>query len=81
MISKVILSLVLVTLVSVGLVKGHLEQPVSNEALDHSLYEDVLDPEQCREQINIIRNNTLLTMFCKYYFFTDLNYYQLSLKK
>lgn len=78
MFSKVILSLVLVNLVVVGLVKGHLEQPVPNEALDQSLYEDVLDPEKCNEQINIIRDNPLLTMFCKYYFYFFILFFALD---
>ncbi|KAJ8721333.1 hypothetical protein PYW07_002108 [Mythimna separata] len=41
----------------------HIEQPIPNEALDQELYEEVLDPEQCLEQIQIIRNNTFLALF------------------
>lgn len=37
--------------------------PVPNEALDQNLYEEVLNTEQCLEQIRIIRNNTFLAMF------------------
>lgn len=68
MLSRVILSLVLVNVGSI-VVKGHIDLPVPNEALDQNLYEEVLNTEQCLEQISIIRNNTFLAMFCKYLLF------------
>ncbi|CAH0702274.1 unnamed protein product [Spodoptera exigua] len=57
---KVIICLVSVNVV---LVKGHIQLPVPNEALDQNLYRDVIDPELCSEQIAQIRNNVFLSMF------------------
>ncbi|KAH9642833.1 hypothetical protein HF086_008464 [Spodoptera exigua] len=57
---KVIICLVSINVV---LVKGHIQLPVPNEALDQNLYRDVIDPELCSEQIAQIRNNVFLSMF------------------
>ncbi|XP_075974565.1 nose resistant to fluoxetine protein 6-like [Anticarsia gemmatalis] len=54
---------ILFYIVVVSVVNAHFQFEVSNEALDNSLYEEVLDEELCAEQINAIRSNTLLTMY------------------
>lgn len=47
-------------------VKGvHLDLNIRYPALDESLYEDVLDAEQCHEQIRVIRRNPTLQIQCK----------------
>lgn len=67
----VFLFLVFIKIVTSSLVRGNVNLPIPNEALNQSLYEDVIDPDLCHEQIRLIRNNTFLTMFCKYnYWFT-----------
>ncbi|CAG4983777.1 unnamed protein product [Parnassius apollo] len=44
-----------------NLVQGHLhlDWDTPNQALNQSLFEDVLDSEECRRQINFLRDNTL----------------------
>ncbi|CAH1646497.1 unnamed protein product [Spodoptera littoralis] len=59
MFSKVIFYVISINFI---LVRGHIQLPVPNEALDQNLYRDVIDPELCSEQIAQIRNNTLLSM-------------------
>ncbi|XP_013181605.1 PREDICTED: nose resistant to fluoxetine protein 6-like [Papilio xuthus] len=59
------LSVVLLLLVLIQ-VNGylHLDWEVRNQALNQSLYEDVLDSEECQKQIGILQDNTfLLSLF------------------
>lgn len=46
-----------------NVVNSYFELEPPTDALDNSLYEEVLDEEQCAEQIEMIRSNTLLTMY------------------
>ncbi|XP_063893606.1 nose resistant to fluoxetine protein 6 [Helicoverpa armigera] len=59
---KLFLSL-FVNVVVINLVKGSIVLPVRNEAFNKDLYEEVLDAELCDQQIQIIRNNTLISLF------------------
>lgn len=36
-----------------------------NPAIDHELYEQVLDVEECKQQIEVIQQNMLLWLQCK----------------
>ncbi|KAJ0175773.1 hypothetical protein K1T71_008932 [Dendrolimus kikuchii] len=51
---------VLLLCILLRVANGHLQWQTPNEALDQELYEQVLNPELCHEQIRLIRSNTLL---------------------
>lgn len=61
------IKIVLIVLI-VSDVNGRIVIQVNNKhrALDESLYEDVLDADQCHQQIRLIRNNSPLQIQCKF---------------
>lgn len=67
MVFKMFFILALVYAFAILLVKGSVELTLPNDAFDKNLYEEVLDPELCDEQIRFIRTNAYLTAFCKYH--------------
>lgn len=58
----------LVNLIIATIVHAYVEMevPISKNVFDLDLYEEVLDPDLCREQIRVIANNSLLLYECKY---------------
>lgn len=50
--------------------RAEIERDVAHPPFDPDIYEEALDAEQCRKQIEYLTlNDTLLTMTCKYYSF------------
>ncbi|CAD0199989.1 unnamed protein product [Chrysodeixis includens] len=63
MVTKNMLVLVLVNVITFNLVSGNVWLDVPNEAFDSALYEDVLDEELCEEQLTFISSDILLAAF------------------